>query len=50
MLRRPSRTESSSSSEINFDDVDDQQVFGFLEDGDESRPSVSGMMPSKRYG
>lgn len=49
MIRRPSRTESSSSSDINFDDVDDQQVFAFLEDGDESRLGASGMQ-SNGYG
>ncbi|TYZ60147.1 hypothetical protein PybrP1_003114 [[Pythium] brassicae (nom. inval.)] len=41
MLRQPSRTESSSSSEITFDDVDDQQVFAFLDDGDDGRRGVS---------
>eukprot|EP00644_Phytophthora_capsici_P017516 jgi/Phyca11/551366/estExt2_Genewise1Plus.C_PHYCAscaffold_420003 len=32
----------SSSSDVNFDDLDDQQVFRFLEDDDDSRPSSPG--------
>ncbi|RLN02374.1 hypothetical protein BBJ28_00014130, partial [Nothophytophthora sp. Chile5] len=44
MSRRGSRSESNSSgSDVNFDDVDEQQVFGFLEDEDDARPgSASG--------
>lgn len=41
MLRQPSRTESSSSSEITFDDVDDQHVLAFLDDGDDGRRGLS---------
>lgn len=49
MIRRPSRTESSSSSsEITFDDVDDHQVFALLEEGDEERQPASAK-PSKGY-
>ncbi|KAG6615702.1 Vacuolar protein 8 [Phytophthora cinnamomi] len=41
MSRRGSGSSFSSSSDVNFDDLDDQQVFGFLEDDDESRSASS---------
>ncbi|KAL4102798.1 hypothetical protein PRIC1_006540 [Phytophthora ramorum] len=33
---------SSSSSDVNFDDLDDHQVFGFLEDDEDARMSSPG--------
>ncbi|KAE9048380.1 hypothetical protein PR003_g263 [Phytophthora rubi] len=41
MSRRGSGSSFSSSSDVNFDDLDDQQVFGFLEDDDDSRSAAS---------
>jgi len=41
MSRRDSGSSFSSSSDVNFDDLDDQQVFGFLEDDDDARGSGS---------
>lgn len=41
MSRRGSGSSFSSSSDVNFDDLDDQQVFGFLEDDDDSRSASS---------
>ncbi|TMW64063.1 hypothetical protein Poli38472_014180 [Pythium oligandrum] len=43
MLRRESTAEStSSSSEVNFDDLDDSQVLSYLEDGDDASGSTPG--------
>ncbi|EEY67086.1 uncharacterized protein PITG_17689 [Phytophthora infestans T30-4] len=46
MIRRGSSSSlSSSSSDVNFDDVDDHQVFGYLEDDDDSRLASPGNRP-----
>ncbi|KAH7463756.1 uncharacterized protein KRP23_12950 [Phytophthora ramorum] len=43
MSRRGSGSSfSSSSSDVNFDDLDDHQVFGFLEDDEDARMSSPG--------
>lgn len=48
MQRRPSATESnSSSSDINFDDVDDQHLFAYMGDGEDAKSPSSSV--SKTY-
>ncbi|KAG2768653.1 hypothetical protein Pcac1_g20174 [Phytophthora cactorum] len=42
MSRRGSNSSFSSSSDVNFDDLDDHQVFGYLEDDDDSRLATPG--------
>ncbi|OWZ03599.1 hypothetical protein PHMEG_00024640 [Phytophthora megakarya] len=42
MSRRGSHSSFSSSSDVNFDDLDDQQVFGYLDEDDARPPSPDG--------
>ncbi|KAG7390456.1 hypothetical protein PHYPSEUDO_007979 [Phytophthora pseudosyringae] len=47
MSRRGSSSSFSSSSDVNFDDLDDQQVFGFLGDDGDPRLSSPGSRPRR---